>query len=177
MRYRNGVRPPAKSGRRSRLRAASLNLFSKNVLGCVATYELTPVLNGSKVRHSFGGGAPNARFESWAETPACNTSSPIELIFRYLHYTTTQTKESTMPDEETTIHAIKTASDGTVKISIEKYNELLQKAATKPQVINRTNVIKTTEMLAQENRVWGNTLIGVGASLFLVGIFRRKAAN
>jgi|tagenome__1003787_1003787.scaffolds.fasta_scaffold20690873_1 hypothetical protein len=82
-----------------------------------------------------------------------------------------------MPDEETTIHAIKTASDGTVKISIEKYNELLQKAATKPQVINRTNVIKTTEMLAQENRVWGNTLIGVGASLFLVGIFRRKAAN
>lgn len=81
-----------------------------------------------------------------------------------------------MPDEETNIHAIKTSSDGTVKISVEKYNELLEKAAIKPPVINRTTVIKTPEMLANENLIWGNTFMGVGAFLFIIGALRRKAS-
>ena len=46
-----------------------------------------------------------------------------------------------MPDETTVTSAVKTASDGTVKIAVEKYNELLEKAAVKPPVINPTPAV------------------------------------
>ena len=69
-------------------------------------------------------------------------------------------------DETTTTNTVKTASDGTVKIAVEKYNELLEtianqkgsisrlntqlnQARAEPPVINRTVVEKTAEMLAQ----------------------------
>jgi hypothetical protein len=97
-----------------------------------------------------------------------------------------------MADEVTNISEVKTASDGMVKITVEKYNELLetiaeqkslknklndrlQKALNEPPVVNRTTVIKTDEMVAGENRVWGGTLMGVGASMFIVGALRYKA--
>jgi hypothetical protein len=80
-----------------------------------------------------------------------------------------------MADEVTTTNEVKTASDGTVKISVEKYNELLQKSVAKPPVINRTTVVKTDKMIAGENRMWGGTLMGVGASMFIAGAFRFKA--
>jgi hypothetical protein len=73
-----------------------------------------------------------------------------------------------MPDEITTSNEVKTTSNGSVKISVEKYNELLEKAA-KPSVINRTEVIKTAEMAAREYRMWGGTFMGLGVSLFIVG--------
>jgi hypothetical protein len=73
-----------------------------------------------------------------------------------------------MPDEITTSNEVKTTSNGSVKISVEKYNELLEKAA-KPSVINRTEVIKTAEMAAKEYRMWGGTFMGLGVSLFIVG--------
>jgi len=82
-----------------------------------------------------------------------------------------------MPDETTTTNTVKTASDGTVKIAVEKYNELLEKAAAKPPVINRTTVVKTPEILAQEHRVWGGTLMGLGASMFVVGALRFRAGR
>lgn len=82
-----------------------------------------------------------------------------------------------MPNEETTTNSVKTVSDGFVNISVEKYNELLEKAATKPPVINRTTVNKTAEMLAQEHRVWGGTLMGLGVAFFAVGAFRYKAGT
>jgi len=74
-----------------------------------------------------------------------------------------------MADEVTSVSEIKTSSDGSVKISIEKYNELLEKAALKPPVINRTTVIKTPEMIAQDYRMWGGGLMGLGGSLFFIG--------
>jgi hypothetical protein len=74
--------------------------------------------------------------------------------------------------EEVT-NTVKSMSDGTVKISVEKYNELLEKAA-KPPVINRTVVQKTAKMLAQEHRAWGITLMGLGAGFFAVGAIRYK---
>lgn len=97
-----------------------------------------------------------------------------------------------MPDEVTAISEVKTASDGTVKISVEKYNELLEKVTSQkgsinrlndqiarlrndPPVINRTTVIKTDEMVAGENRVWGGTFMGMGAAMFIFGAFRYKA--
>jgi tartrate dehydratase alpha subunit/fumarate hydratase class I-like protein len=80
-----------------------------------------------------------------------------------------------MPDEVTKINEVKTTSDGTVKISVEKYNELLEKAAVKPPVINRTTVNKTAEMLAKETRMWGGGLMGLGASLFVLGACVYKA--
>jgi hypothetical protein len=89
--------------------------------------------------------------------------------------------------EKTTVEAVKTASDGTVKIAVEKYNELLETIAdqkisinnlrNRPPVIHRTIVNKTVEMLAQEHRAWGGTLMGLGASLFVVGAFRYKAGT
>lgn len=80
-----------------------------------------------------------------------------------------------MPDEVTNINEVKTTSDGTVKISIEKYNELLEKAAVKPPVIKQTTVNKTAEMLAKETRMWGGGLMGLGVSLFVVGACIYKA--
>ena len=84
-----------------------------------------------------------------------------------------------MSDEvsSTTVNAVKTMSDGTVKLSIEKYNELLEKAAEKAPVINRTVIQKTTEMLAKEHRAWGTTFMGLGASFFIVGAIRYKASR
>jgi hypothetical protein len=73
-----------------------------------------------------------------------------------------------MPDEITTSNEVKTTSDGSVKISVEKYNELLEKAA-KPAVINRTEIVKTAEMAAREYRMWGSIFMGLGVSLFIVG--------
>lgn len=81
-----------------------------------------------------------------------------------------------MSDEVTTTNVVKTASDGTVKIAIEKYNELLAQAAAKPPVINRTTVIKTAEILAREHRVSGITFMGLGVSLILVGVVRYRLA-
>lgn len=94
-----------------------------------------------------------------------------------------------MSEATETVETIKTASDGTVKIAIEKYNELLETVASQkgsinslrdqltklrnePPVINRTIVEKTAEMAAQDNRVWGGTLMGLGASMFAVGVVR-----
>jgi|tagenome__1003787_1003787.scaffolds.fasta_scaffold19846860_1 hypothetical protein len=84
-----------------------------------------------------------------------------------------------MPDEvtNTSSNEVKTTSDGTVKISVEKYNELLEKAATKPPVINRTEVIKTPEMLAAEYRMWGGGFMGVGGSMFIIGMFLYKVGR
>jgi len=81
-----------------------------------------------------------------------------------------------MPDEVITTNEVKTTSDGTVKISVERYTELLEKAAAKPPIVNRT-VIKTDEMVAKENRMWGGTFMGVGASLATVGAFFYKAGR
>jgi len=74
-----------------------------------------------------------------------------------------------MPDEVTNISEIKTVSDGSVSISVETYNDLLAKAVAKPPVINRTTVVKTAEMAAREYRVWGGSLMGLGATIFVVG--------
>jgi hypothetical protein len=74
-----------------------------------------------------------------------------------------------MPEEVTNINEVKRSSDGSVKISVETYNDLLAKAVAKPAQINRTTVIKTAEMAAKEYRVWGGSLMGIGATMFVVG--------
>lgn len=88
-----------------------------------------------------------------------------------------------------TIETLKTASDGSVKIAIEKYNELVETIASQkgsinelkqqlssirsqPPVINRTIVEKTAEMAARDHRVWGGTLMGLGASSLVAGAVR-----
>jgi len=74
-----------------------------------------------------------------------------------------------MPEEVTNINEVKRSSDGSVKISVETYNDLLAKAVANPAQINRTTVIKTAEMAAKEYRVWGGSLMGIGATIFVVG--------
>jgi len=81
-----------------------------------------------------------------------------------------------MPDEVTDISEVKTSSDGSVKISIEKYEQLL-KAADKPTTINRTEVIKTAEQVAQGYRIWGGTFMGLGATLFIIGAILYNAGR
>lgn len=73
-----------------------------------------------------------------------------------------------MAEEVSTSTETKQTSDGTVKISVEKYHDLVAKSAEKPPVIHRT-VLKTDEMLAKESRLWGGTLMGLGGSMFVVG--------
>lgn len=97
-----------------------------------------------------------------------------------------------MAEEATNITEVKTASDGFVKVAIEKYNEMLETIArqknsisslnerlseARAPVINRTEVIKTAEMVAQDHRVWGGTFMGLGASLFVIGALRVKAGR
>jgi hypothetical protein len=82
-----------------------------------------------------------------------------------------------MPDEVTSINEVKTSSDGTVKISVETYNDLLAKAVSKPPVINRTTVVKTAEIAAKEYRMWGGAFMGLGAAMFSVGAVLYKAGN
>lgn len=74
-----------------------------------------------------------------------------------------------MGEEVTNISEVKTASDGTVNITLELYNELVRKAAYKPPVVHRTTVNKTPEMVAKDYRMWGGGLMGIGATLFAVG--------
>lgn len=68
-------------------------------------------------------------------------------------------------------NTIKTTSDGSVKISLEAYQELQAKAAQKPPVIHRT-VHKTPEVAASENKAWGVSMMGVGAALLIFGAIR-----
>src|SRR5215210_2323683 len=101
-----------------------------------------------------------------------------------------------MSDEvsTTTVNSVKAASDGTVKIAVEKYNELLEtiagqtgsinrlkeqlsEARNTPPVINRTVIHKTAEMVAQDHRVWGGSFMGLGAAFFVVGALRYKAGK
>ena len=96
-----------------------------------------------------------------------------------------------MANEETTVETVNTVSDGSVKIAVEKYNELLEtitdqkgsisklkdqlhEARNVRPVINQTVINKTDEMLAREHLAWGGTLMGLGVSLFVVGAFRYK---
>jgi len=81
-----------------------------------------------------------------------------------------------MADEVTNINEVKTTSDGTVKISVETYNDLLR-AANRPPVINRTEIVRTAEMAAQDYRIWGGTLMGLGGMLFVVGAFLYRAGR
>ena len=99
-----------------------------------------------------------------------------------------------MAEAKETVESITTASDGSVKIAIEKYNELLETIASQkgsisnlrmqlhqvraePPVINRTVINKTPEMLAKEHRAWGGSLMGLGASMFIVGVLRFRASR
>lgn len=82
-----------------------------------------------------------------------------------------------MAEETSNINEVKTTSDGTVKISVEKYNDLVEKSVAKPTVVNRTTVIKTDEMVAKENRMLGGSLMGLGASVFTIGAFCYKAGR
>lgn len=78
-----------------------------------------------------------------------------------------------MADETIKTETVKATSDGFVKIAVEKYNELLEKAAEKaPVIINRTVIQKTDEMLAKEHQAWGWTFIGAGAALIGIGAVR-----
>lgn len=83
-----------------------------------------------------------------------------------------------MPEEITS--TVKESSDGMVKISVEKYDDLLRRAAEKPPIVrqevirNVEEIIKTPEMVAEEHKIWGISLMGLGASLLLVGAIRFK---
>lgn len=82
-----------------------------------------------------------------------------------------------MPDAVTNTSEVKTTSDGSVKISVERYEDLLAKSARKPPVVNQTTVIKTPEIAAKEYRVWGGTFMGMGASMFIVGAILYNAGR
>lgn len=73
-----------------------------------------------------------------------------------------------MAEEKIVSETVKSVSSGTVKITLEEYNDLLAKAAEKAPVIYRT-VQKTAEMVAKENVMWGSALLGGGLGLALIG--------
>lgn len=70
---------------------------------------------------------------------------------------------------------VKTSSDGSVKLSKEAYDILMAKAAEKPPVIheevirNVQKVVKTPEVAASDNKMWGASLFGLGVALVVIG--------
>ena len=81
-----------------------------------------------------------------------------------------------MPEEVTNISEVKATSDGSVKISVEKYEALLR-AANRPTVVNRTEIIKTPEMAAKDYRMWGGTFLGLGGALSTIGAVLFRAGR
>lgn len=97
-----------------------------------------------------------------------------------------------MAEATETVETVKTASDGIVKLAVEKYTELLDTINSQkikisdlnaqlvkarnyePPVINRTIIEKTPEMVLQDHRVWGGSLMALGASVFAVGAYRLR---
>ena len=73
-----------------------------------------------------------------------------------------------MAEEVTKSETVTTTSNGTVKISVEKYEEL-QALANKPQQVTYNRIEKTPEMQASDLRNTGAFLMGGGGSLFLIG--------
>ena len=69
---------------------------------------------------------------------------------------------------EETLKVVKNISDGSVTIAVEKYTELLAKAAEKAPITY--NVIqKTKDMAAADNVMWGGVFLGFGVSLAVIG--------
>lgn len=76
-----------------------------------------------------------------------------------------------MAEETTSSETVKITSDGQVRITLEKYQELLEKA-NEPKVYpqyNTTHIEKTPAMQASDNKMYGAVWMGGGASLFLIG--------
>lgn len=71
-----------------------------------------------------------------------------------------------MSEEVTNI--VKKVSNGMVKIPLEQYQELIEKAAEKAPVVYRT-VQKTPEMVANENKMWGAVFLSGGIFFSVLG--------
>lgn len=74
---------------------------------------------------------------------------------------------------ETTTTSVEKASDGTVKISVEKYEELLRKANEQKVTYNQTIVERTAEQVAEGQVMWGNLLVVAGVVQVGVGFYLR----
>jgi predicted HAD superfamily phosphohydrolase YqeG len=64
---------------------------------------------------------------------------------------------------------VNNASKSTVKISLDEYNSLMKKA-NKPTVQNFTEIIKTNEQNASDNKMWGIALCFVGVAITASGV-------
>lgn len=74
-----------------------------------------------------------------------------------------------MGEEITTSETVKQTSDGMVKISLEKYEEL-NRLANEPKVYpSYTSITKTPAMRAADNQMYGALLMGGGLCMTLVG--------
>lgn len=71
-------------------------------------------------------------------------------------------------DEKTTTESVTVKSAGTVKITVEEYNDL-QTRANRPQNVTYNQTVKTDAMRAEDNVMYGSLLMGGGATVFLIG--------
>lgn len=69
---------------------------------------------------------------------------------------------------EETLKSVKTVSDGSVTITVEKYQELVAKAAEKIPVVHKV-IQKTDAMVAADNKLWGVSLIIFGGVVTVIG--------
>lgn len=76
-----------------------------------------------------------------------------------------------MAEETTTSEVVKKSSDGTVKISVEKYEQLVAKAAEEKHISypTYTTVEKTPAMRAADNQMYGGLLMGAGLCTTAIG--------
>lgn len=79
-----------------------------------------------------------------------------------------------MAESTTNTETVKTSSDGTVKITVERFEEL-KEAAARPQTVVYNRVEKTPAMQANDNIMHGSLLMGGGGSMFVIGVIQLVA--
>lgn len=79
-----------------------------------------------------------------------------------------------MAEEITNTETVKSSSDGTVKISIEKFEELTRRANEEKNVVNNvTQIVKTNEQHAIDKVVSGDIMIAGGLVSTGLGLWVR----
>lgn len=81
-----------------------------------------------------------------------------------------------MAEESSTTETTTVKSSGTVKITVEEYNDLMHRA-NRPQNVTYNRIEKTPEMAANDKVFAGSMCMGGGAALFALGVIQFVAGK
>ena len=86
-----------------------------------------------------------------------------------------------MAETTSTTETVTKSSSGNVKITLEEYNDLMERA-NRPQNVTYNQTVKTAAQVAEDNIMWGAVFMGgglcmsvFGTCIFLLGRAQKKA--